>query len=273
LKALEAIIAQPLKLQCNNTNVVISKASTKGKTKEPSATTPPNKAGPTTSVPGGRKRKRATGVLPAVTVTNPWSSDDESPATTPDEPGTALWRVAIRSEPVSSVIVSSSVSAEAQQWLAAAHAADNYRQSMPPAFAKQLLRDSTFQPGPRPRTFDAATTTGWVFKETIDTAQTVRQSRCNSDESVMPADRWHSSGGKKASRDLPTQVPLVRRRYGAIERTKVAMYAFNAYTSLVNKTDENDEEDRQVVLFHVLQRRKAKHTERSARAQTPPSAS
>ena len=56
----------------------------------------------------------------------------------------------------------------------------------------------------------------------------------------------------------------MRRRYGAIERTKVAVYAFNAYTSLVSKSDENDEEDRQVVLFHVLPRRDAKNSERAA---------
>jgi hypothetical protein len=199
VKASEAIVARPVKLQRNNTNAVISEASTstKGKAKEPSATTPLNTAELTTSVPGGWKRKHATGVPPAITVPNPWSSDDESPATTPDEPGAAPWRTTIRS--MSSVIVSSSVSAEAQQWLAAAHSAGNYRQSMPPAFAEQLLRDSTFQPGPRPRTFDAATATGWVFKESIHTTRTVRQIRSNN------ADRWHSSGGKKASRDLPIQ--------------------------------------------------------------------
>ena len=50
----------------------------------------------------------------------------------------------------------------------------------------------------------------------------------------------------------------MRRRYGAIERTKVAVYAFNAYTSLVSKPDKNDEEDRQIVLFHVLLRRPQK---------------
>jgi hypothetical protein len=154
-----------------------------------------------------------------------------------------------------SVISTASISA-AERWIADTHYSGNHRESMPPAFAAQLLRDPSFQPGPRPRQFDPATAKMWVFKESVDTVEEVKCNRLKSDKKnqLMPADRWHSSGGKKSSRDLPSAAPVIRRRYGAIERKTKAVFAFNAYSSLV---DSDSNEDKGVVLYHVVERRSA----------------
>jgi hypothetical protein len=94
---------------------------------------------------------------------------------------------------------------EAQRWILRENlVSGQHRESMPPAYAKALLNDPTFQPGPRPRTFDPAATNTWVFKESANTAEEVRLNRARRNgKTPMRADRWHSSGGKKSSRDLP----------------------------------------------------------------------
>ena len=90
------------------------------------------------------------------------------------------------------------------------------RQSLPPGYAMTLIRDDSFNPGPRPLHFDPATLEKiqqpWVFKEW--TGQHNRRTGA-SDNAAQQADRWHNSGGSKNSRDLPTNEPLVKRRYGA----------------------------------------------------------
>jgi hypothetical protein len=68
---------------------------------------------------------------------------------------------------ISPSISSASISSEAQHWIANAFYSGNHRESMPSAFAAQLLRDPSFQPGPRPRQFGGAASY-WVFKETVD---------------------------------------------------------------------------------------------------------
>lgn len=107
----------------------------------------------------------------------------------------------------------------ALEWLKGAHSSANaLRQSLPPAYAVTLIRDASFNPGPRPLHFDPTelqkAQQPWVFKEW--TGQHNRRTGA-SDSAAQQVDRWHNSGGSKNSRDLPTNVdrPLVKRRYGA----------------------------------------------------------
>lgn len=42
-------------------------------------------------------------------------------------------------------------------------------------------------------------------------------------------DRWHNSGGSKAARDLPTDIPRIRRRYGSILQTDGSKFRYHEY--------------------------------------------
>jgi|EP01043_Picozoa_sp_COSAG02_P091373 hypothetical protein len=106
----------------------------------------------------------------------------------------------------------------ALEWLQGTGSSANaLRQSLPPAYAIVLIRDESFNPGPRPLHFDPAKLQKlqqpWVFKEW--SGQHNRRTGA-SDSAAQHVDRWHNSGGSKNSRDLPTNVdrPLVKRRYG-----------------------------------------------------------
>ncbi len=106
----------------------------------------------------------------------------------------------------------------ALEWLQGTGSSPNaLRQSLPPAYALVLIRDESFNPGPRPLHFDPAKLQKlrqpWVFKEW--SGQHNRRTGAN-DSAAQHVDRWHNSGGSKNSRDLPTNVdrPLVKRRYG-----------------------------------------------------------
>jgi hypothetical protein len=106
----------------------------------------------------------------------------------------------------------------ALEWLEGTRSSSNaLRQSLPPAYAVTLIRDDSFNPGPRPLHFDPLQLqkahSHWVFKEW--TGQHNRRTGA-SDSAAQQVDRWHNSGGSKNSRDLPTNVdrPLVKRRYG-----------------------------------------------------------
>lgn len=172
-----------------------------------------------------------------------------------------------------------SAAMEAHQWIADTRAAGKFRESMPPHVARQLILDTSFQPGVRPRAFSRENGS-WIFKESTVMAETIRTFRHNTDhaeENTPPPDRWHSSGGRKSSRDLPAPNPLIRRRYGSIERAKVPIYAYHEYSIISPKSDEysiispksekSDEkneglvvdgeivEDRRIILFHVVERR------------------
>ena len=134
-----------------------------------------------------------------------------------------LAAVQFESEPRSTTISSSSPSADAQQWLADAHRAGKYRQSMPPAFAEQLLRDPSFQPGPRPRTFDRATTGTWLFKETDVlrkySRRRLHRSKYDSAGAGLRApDRWHSSGGTRLLPRLVRKTPSLPRSWANFSR-------------------------------------------------------
>jgi hypothetical protein len=48
---------------------------------------------------------------------------------------------------------------------------------------------------------------------------------------------------------------VIRRRYGAIERSGKAIFAFNSYCSLLAGADQAQSEDTTVTLFHVVERR------------------
>jgi hypothetical protein len=128
--------------------------------------------------------------------------------------------VQFKSEPRSSTISSTSPSAEAQQWLADAHSAGKYGQSMPPEFAEQLLRDPSFQPGPRPRTFDRATTGTWLFKETdVLRKYSLHRSKYDSAGAGLRApDRWHSSGGTRLLPRLVRKTPSLPRSWANFSR-------------------------------------------------------
>lgn len=97
------------------------------------------------------------------------------------------------------------------------------RESMPPLIAQLLLREPSFQPGPRPPVFDPKGGQ-WVFKEVLDGLgdPAAERRRGNArrtmarDAFAPKADRWHVSGGLKNSRDLPLDRPVVCRRYGTL---------------------------------------------------------
>eukprot|EP01043_Picozoa_sp_COSAG02_P020401 COSAG02_NODE_1006_length_15265_cov_58.666886_4_plen_491_part_00 len=91
--------------------------------------------------------------------------------------------------------------------------------SLPPTLVERLLLDNDFQPGCRPMHFRAVVSAeqeplapqphgdGWLFKETEPQRHTRRSSE---------ADRWRNCGGIAGARDLPGQMPTIRRRYGRL---------------------------------------------------------
>jgi hypothetical protein len=105
-------------------------------------------------------------------------------------------------------------------WLGA-QVADPFidRTPMPPELAAALLRDTSYQPGSRPVHFRSPSMSraSRVFKEIIirDPATNQFDTRQRRGKSV---DFWHNSGGNRASTWLPKDNPVVKRRYGAIER-------------------------------------------------------
>eukprot|EP01051_Picozoa_sp_SAG22_P019366 SAG22_NODE_3552_length_1648_cov_1.466753_1_plen_438_part_10 len=175
--------------------------------------------------------------------------------------------------PLATNYLGGAASAEARLWLSSStRAAGSFRESLPPELAAQLLLDPDFQPGNRPLIFDRGAGQ-WVFKESSTFKRKQSQAQMPTKDGQI-ADRWHSSGGLRFSRDLPRPAPRVRRRYGVIEErllqasetqsgrvTKSITYSFHAYTLLVEGSGisgsggPGPDEDISVRLYHVVIRR------------------
>ena len=123
---------------------------------------------------------------------------------------------------------------------------------LPSEIAYRMLTDDGYQPGARPLCFDGLDGR-WVFKE--DNRNRGPNARHRVDKK---ADRWHNSGGVRGARDMPTERPLVRRRYGSVSRAGTILWRFHEY-SLVKRVEDASEEDgyrldedRSTVVFHVM---------------------
>ena len=135
------------------------------------------------------------------------------------------------------------------------------RETMPPALAALLLRDDSYQPGVRPTHFSPGGMTRHerVFKEKI-----VRDKETNEFDTRQrrgkTVDFWHNSGGNRASTWLPKDKPLVKRRYGAIERLALVDRATASRRSTAYNYHEytlaGEEGDVRPILYHVIPPRK-----------------
>ena len=139
-------------------------------------------------------------------------------------------------------------------------------QQLPPELASALLNDDSFEPGNRPTIFSPANKQ-FLFKERTGGA------RMPGDTKDSGGDRWHNSGGVKGSRDMPLDVPLVRRRYGSIiKHCKVKDFRYHEYSRVriieIGNT-RTFEEDRSVILFHVMIKRRAKGRPTKAESEAP----
>eukprot|EP01052_Picozoa_sp_SAG31_P003733 SAG31_NODE_147_length_22539_cov_37.073663_2_plen_980_part_00 len=138
-------------------------------------------------------------------------------------------------------------------------AAARGRRTLSPEEAAAMLRDDTFQPGPRPRKLDGQGS--WIFKETpTESSQRERMLKRDNRSKKLTgdtdiADRWHNSGGSKNSRSLPRANPLVMKKYGSIERDGTILYAYHEYR-LVGSKESPEESPSGSRLFHVFGRRK-----------------
>jgi hypothetical protein len=147
-------------------------------------------------------------------------------------------------------------------WLGA-QVADPFidRTPMPPELAAALLRDTSYQPGSRPVHFRSPSMSraSRVFKEIIirDPATNQFDTRQRRGKSV---DFWHNSGGNRASTWLPKDNPVVKRRYGAIERLVPPEQGGKTRRTTVLNYHEyslvDDEGDTRSILYHVIPSRK-----------------
>jgi len=140
---------------------------------------------------------------------------------------------------------------------------------LPSEIAYRMLTDDGYQPGARPLSFDGLDGR-WVFKE--DSRNRAPNGRTRVDKK---ADRWHNSGGVRGARDMPTERPLVRRRYGSVSRAGTILWRFHEY-SLVKKVPDPDakdgyrmDEDRSTVVFHVMPKRSGRGRPSKAEADLP----
>lgn len=140
---------------------------------------------------------------------------------------------------------------------------------LPSEIAYRMLTDDGYQPGARPLSFDGLDGR-WVFKEDVCNRLSSGRSRVD-----KKADRWHNSGGVRGARDMPTEKPLVRRRYGSVSRAGTILWRFHEY-SLVERVDDDAEEDgyrmvedRSTVVFHVMPKRAGRGRPSKAEADLP----
>jgi hypothetical protein len=136
--------------------------------------------------------------------------------------------------------------------------------ALPAELAFALLDSSNFEPGPRPALFDAAQGQ-FLFKEKTVQGKPLKPGGSD----AARADRWHNSGGVKGSRDMPPELPLVRRRYGAVVQADGSKgFRYHEYTRVriiealagdgSGQMERTVTEDRSEVLFHVMPKRTEK---------------
>eukprot|EP01047_Picozoa_sp_COSAG01_P050715 COSAG01_NODE_5155_length_4447_cov_8.318767_2_plen_1089_part_00 len=162
---------------------------------------------------------------------------------------------------------------KALQWVAETNGGGHrLRKPMPPEFAALLIKDTSFQPGPRPAIFDP-NGARWVYKETISEGEGpsgAARRTLSRNVSTPISDRWHNSGGAKNSRDLPVVHPVVRRRYGAVEprHSPGPGYVYHEYMLLdlsrPPTADGKMVSDRHIILYHVMPRRDSKAGSKTA---------
>ena len=136
--------------------------------------------------------------------------------------------------------------------------------ALPAELAFALLDSRNFEPGPRPALFDAAQGQ-FLFKEKTVQGKPLKPGGSD----AARADRWHNSGGVKGSRDMPPELPLVRRRYGAVIQADGSKgFRYHEYTRVriiealagdgSGQMERTVTEDRSEVLFHVMPKRTEK---------------
>lgn len=140
---------------------------------------------------------------------------------------------------------------------------------LPSEIAYRMLTDDGYQPGARPLSFDGLDGR-WVFKEDVCNRAPNGRSRVD-----KKADRWHNSGGVRGARDMPTEKPLVRRRYGSVSRAGTILWRFHEYSLVKRVADAAEEdgyrmdEDRSTVVFHVMPKRSGRGRPSKAEADLP----
>lgn len=140
---------------------------------------------------------------------------------------------------------------------------------LPSEIAHRMLTDDGYMPGARPLSFDGLDGR-WVFKE--DSRDRAPNARNKYDKK---ADRWHNSGGVRGARDMPTEAPVVRRRYGSVSRAGNILWRFHEYSVVKRVPDAAAaggvrlEEDRSTVVFHVMPKRAGRGRPSKAEADLP----
>jgi len=139
---------------------------------------------------------------------------------------------------------------------------------LPSEIAYRMLTDDAYHPGGRPANFDGRAQR-WIFKER-NGDRSGGNGRSKMDKK---ADRWHNSGGVRGARDMPAEMPTVRRRYGSVSRQGTILWRFHEY-SLLNRVPDGMsgmrlEEDRSTVVFHVMPKRAGRGRPSKAEADLP----
>ena len=123
---------------------------------------------------------------------------------------------------------------------------------MTPEVAQELLQEQEYVPGARPRIFRVEDDQ-WIFKENLGHRTAVYGQQ---------QDRWHNSGGIKGARDLPSDNPVIRRRYGSLippgsssRKTSGEAFRYHEYSLLSRDEKGNCVESGTARLFHVTPKR------------------
>lgn len=147
--------------------------------------------------------------------------------------------------------------------------------ALPAELAFALLDGANFEPGARPAIFDAVKKQ-FLFKELTVGGKPSKPGGPD----ATKADRWHNSGGVKGSRDMPPNLPLVRRRYGAVVQADGSKgFRYHEYTRVrivespaidgSGRMERAIAEDRSVVLFHVMPKRTEKGRPSKSETEAP----
>ena len=147
--------------------------------------------------------------------------------------------------------------------------------ALPAELAFALLDSTNFEPGARPAIFDADKAQ-FLFKELTVGGKPSKPGGPD----ATKADRWHNSGGIKGSRDMPPNLPLVRRRYGAVVQADGSKgFRYHEYTRVriveslaidgSGRMERTIAEDRSVVLFHVMPKRTEKGRPSKSETEAP----
>ena len=145
--------------------------------------------------------------------------------------------------------------------------------ALPAELAFALLDSRNFEPGPRPVLFDP-TQGQFLFKEKTIQGKPLKLGGSD----AASADRWHNSGGVKGSRDMPPELPLVRRRYGALVQADGSKgFRYHEYTRVriiealagSGQMERTVTEDRSEVLFHVMPKRTEKGRPSKSETEAP----